>query len=184
MKLLRRLLISVFIALSFLTITCFAASVYAYAETCYEATIQSPTPFNGNGGEIIILNNGTVWKESSFQYLYLYSYNPSVTVCPSEGKMLLGKHRFFITPIGTQRTTSAATANTSGVIESRIDGEFKGWDGETIFKLSNGQIWQQASYSYTYHYAYSPKVLIYNAGGGSVMKVDGVDGTINVRRLK
>jgi hypothetical protein len=47
------------------------------------------------------------------------------------------------------------------VIESSIDGEFKGWDGSTIFKLSNGQIWQQSSYAYMYHYAYNPPVLIY-----------------------
>src|SRR6202044_232769 len=31
-------------------------------------------------------------------------------------------------------------------IESSISGEFHGWDGETIFKLDNGQIWQQAEY--------------------------------------
>lgn len=71
-----------------------------------------------------------------------------------------------------------------GVVESRIDGEFKGWDGETLFKLQNGQIWQQSSYAYTYHYAYSPGVLIYPSGGGYKMRVDGVDKVISVRRLK
>lgn len=35
------------------------------------------------------------------------------------------------------------------VIESRIEGEFEGWDGDTIFELENGQIWQQSSYAYT-----------------------------------
>lgn len=86
---------------------------------------------------------------------------------------------------------SNATAGSSGapsgpgaVIETRIDGEFSGWDGETIFKLANGQIWQQASYAYKYHYAYSPKVLIYRSGAGFRMKVDGVDGEIAVRQLK
>lgn len=181
MKLLRRLLISIFIAAA---ITNLAVSITAYAGACYETTIKSPTPFNGNGGEIIILNNGTVWKENSFQYLYLYSYNPSVTVCPSEGKMLLGRHRFSIAPVETTQTTATVAAKESGVIESRIDGEFKGWDGETIFKLNNGQIWQQSSYSYTYHYAFNPTVLIYSSGSGYVMKVDGVDRTVNVKRLK
>lgn len=74
--------------------------------------------------------------------------------------------------------------STPSVIESRIDGEFSGWEGETIFKLLNGQIWQQASYSYKYHYAYGPKVLIYKSGALYKMKVDGVDGEITVRRLK
>ena len=73
--------------------------------------------------------------------------------------------------------------NTPAVIESRIDGEFQGWDGETIFKLLNGQIWQQSSYQYHYHYAYSPKVTIYRTDGGYKMKVDGVDQTIYVKRI-
>lgn len=70
------------------------------------------------------------------------------------------------------------------VIESRIDGQFNGWEGETIFKLVNGQIWQQASYAYRYHYAYSPKVLIFRSGAQYKMKVEGMEGEISVRRLK
>jgi len=69
------------------------------------------------------------------------------------------------------------------VIETRIDGEFEGWEGETIFKMMNGQIWQQSSYAYMYHYAYSPEVIIYKTSSGYVLKVDGVDETINVVQL-
>jgi hypothetical protein len=49
-------------------------------------------------------------------------------------------------------------------IEAHIDGEFKGWTGETIYKLRNGQIWQQATYHY--HYAYAPEVTIYSTVEG------------------
>ncbi len=28
-------------------------------------------------------------------------------------------------------------------IVSRISGEFSGWDGETVFRLENGQVWRQ-----------------------------------------
>lgn len=70
------------------------------------------------------------------------------------------------------------------VVESRIDGTFNGWDGETVFKLQNGQVWQQASYAYMYHYAYAPRVLIYRSGAGFKMKVDGVTNEIAVRRLR
>ena len=69
------------------------------------------------------------------------------------------------------------------IIETRIDGEFDGWEGETIFKMMNGQVWQQSSYSYLYHYAYSPQVMIYKTSGGYVMKVDGVKETINVVQI-
>lgn len=81
-------------------------------------------------------------------------------------------------------TSSETAAPTGDVIESYIDGDFEGWEGETIFKLDNGQIWQQASYAYTYHYAYHPKVMIYKSGGQYKMKVEDVEDTISVRRLK
>jgi hypothetical protein len=73
---------------------------------------------------------------------------------------------------------------TSDVIESEIAGDFNGWDGETIFKLTNGQIWQQAEYDYEYEYAFQPEVTIYKAAGGYKMKVEGMDDTINVKRIK
>jgi hypothetical protein len=70
------------------------------------------------------------------------------------------------------------------VIESSIDGEFKGWDGSTIFKLSNGQIWQQSSYAYMYHYAYNPTVFIYQSMDGIKMKVEDVEELISVKKIK
>tara|TARA_B110000240_G_scaffold151067_1_gene167373 strand:+ start:68 stop:568 length:501 start_codon:yes stop_codon:yes gene_type:complete len=72
----------------------------------------------------------------------------------------------------------------NNVIETQIDGDFEGWEGETIFKMMNGQIWQQSSYDYTYHYAYSPEVLIYEFNGSWIMRVEDVDETIEVIQLK
>jgi hypothetical protein len=70
-------------------------------------------------------------------------------------------------------------------IEARIDGDFEGWEGETIYKLGNGQIWQQASYHYHYHYAYAPEVTIYSTAEGCALRVAGDnDQPISVRRLK
>ncbi|WP_313375035.1 hypothetical protein [Chishuiella sp.] len=73
---------------------------------------------------------------------------------------------------------------TGNAMETKIDGEFNGWDGETIFKMRNGTIWQQASYSYKYRYAYSPDVLIYSKDGSTYMRVEGMDDEIRVKRLK
>jgi hypothetical protein len=70
------------------------------------------------------------------------------------------------------------------VVESQIDGDFNGWEGETIVKLMNGQIWQQTEYHYEYHYAYMPNVLVYPSGGGYKMKVDGTEDAVGVQRLK
>ena len=73
---------------------------------------------------------------------------------------------------------------TPSVVESRINGTFEGWTGDTVFTLLNGQIWKQAMYSYTYHYAYSPEVLIYRSGNSFKMRVEGVTGFIYVTRLR
>ena len=72
----------------------------------------------------------------------------------------------------------------TGVIESKVDGEFEGWEGETIIKLMNGQIWQQIEYYYRYHYGYMPDVLVYRSAGGWKMQVEGIGKAVRVERLK
>lgn len=73
---------------------------------------------------------------------------------------------------------------TGTVIETQIDGDFEGWDGNTIFKMTDGTIWQQVSYDYTYDYAYMPDVIIYKKDGAYYMKVEDVEDEIEVRRIK
>jgi hypothetical protein len=46
-------------------------------------------------------------------------------------------------------------------LRSRISGTFKGWSGETVFRLENGQVWRQRlSGRYTYTGPPNPEVLI------------------------
>lgn len=79
---------------------------------------------------------------------------------------------------------SRETAVSQIVVESTIDGQFDGWDGHTSFEFVNGQIWVQDEYSYVYHYAYRPTVVVYETSGGYRLKVQGVDKTVKVRRIK
>ena len=85
-----------------------------------------------------------------------------------------------------QASANAAVApvTAGSVVESKIDGDFEGWEGETIVKLMNGQIWQQTEYHYHYHYAFMPDVLIYKKGTQWKMKVEGVEKSVGVERLK
>lgn len=115
------------------------------------------------------LSEGTMKTLIVFMFLFLTGCNPSAW-------------NSFLK--GFSEGLNSRTPTTSDVIESRIDGDFEGWDGETIFKLENGQIWQQKSYSYTYHYKYRPKVIIYYSDGEYILKVEDVDKTISVVRLK
>jgi hypothetical protein len=83
-------------------------------------------------------------------------------------------------------TAPAAPSRGSCVpaIESSISGDINGWEGETTFKLANGQIWQQAEYDYTYFYEYSPDVTIYQTSAGCRMKVEDEEETVLVKRIK
>lgn len=81
-------------------------------------------------------------------------------------------------------TVYAADAATQTVIETQVDGEFEGWEGETVVKLMNGQIWIQSEYHYEYHYAYMPAVLIYQSHGQWKMRIEGTDAAVGVERIR
>ncbi len=78
----------------------------------------------------------------------------------------------------------ANAADNFDIFETKIDGEFHGWSGNTLFALANGQIWQQSSHALVRHYSYAPKVLIYRSGSSIKMKVEGVENTISVKRIR
>jgi hypothetical protein len=86
--------------------------------------------------------------------------------------------------LGFLSNSSGGVSYTGELIQTQIDGDFEGWDGETIFKMMNGTIWQQASYDYTYHYLYMPAVIIYKKDGMFYMKVEDVEDEIAVRQIK
>lgn len=69
-------------------------------------------------------------------------------------------------------------------VESHIEGSFNGWSGSTVFKLRNGQVWQQQGYSHLHRYAYMPRVRIIRSGEGHAMVVEGVDAAVPVKRLQ
>ena len=172
----------------YVTFFCLASQAgIVVAQSCYESSIVSPSPFMGNNGEIFKLADGSLW-EVKFEYEYLYEYLPTVIICPTKGKLAIKGKSLNIALVGSARTAppggQARPAPSAGIVESQIAGEFSGWEGETIFKLTNGQIWQQSSYAYTYSYKYRPKVLIFPFGGGFELQVEGMDQRIKVVRLK
>ena len=74
--------------------------------------------------------------------------------------------------------------DTASVVESNIDGTFNGWDGDTVFELRNGQIWQQNEYAYNYSYGYSPDVWIVHTRRGWLMFVEGEGEPLRVKRIR
>lgn len=91
------------------------------------------------------------------------------------------KHSLEVAKFVTAKTAVEAK---EGAIETQIEGEFTGWTGETLWKMTNGQIWQQAAYAYHYRYLYRPKVLIYPMNNGWRMRVGGTDTEVAVKLVR
>jgi len=69
-------------------------------------------------------------------------------------------------------------------IESRITGTFTGWKGNTLFKLDNGQVWQQTD-SGTYETRLeNPPVVIKRLGFGYLLTLTGHGATVFVKRVQ
>jgi len=109
---------------------------------------------------------------------------PDVTVLRSGDLYRLIIEGFDDPILCTKLGRAPADSTDTPVIEGRIDGDSEGFDGETIFKLRNGQIWIQTDGYYRYRYKYAPEVLIYRSGSGYKLKLEGIDRAVSVQRLR
>ena len=66
---------------------------------------------------------------------------------------------------------------------SCIEGDFNGFDDGALFRLANGQVWQQTRFRYQYRYAYCPSVRIYESRGTHFLEVAGMDAAIEVTEV-
>lgn len=61
-----------------------------------------------------------------------------------------------------------------------VEGEWNGWDGDTVVELSDGSEWKQDEYLYEYRYAYRPTATV---NSRNEMHVEGMSRPVRVRRL-
>jgi len=70
-------------------------------------------------------------------------------------------------------------------LHARVLQPFKGWDGKTVFKLDNGQVWQQRrSGRFTYLGDDTRVVIKKNSWGFYDMRLIDADRSVGVKRLK
>lgn len=149
-----------------------------FSQDCYKSTIQSPTPFLGNHGEIVKLANGSIW-EIQYQYEYMYQYYPTVIACPSQGVLHVDNKKLTARAIKNINSSNSTT-----VIESYIENNFNGLNMGNIYRLANGQIWEQTE-AWAWAWSWSrPKVMIYKDGSITKMKVENIDHAISVEQIK
>lgn len=130
--------------------------------------------FNGwSGGTVVALTNGQFWQQNDYTYSYSYAYMPKVT---------------FYGSVGQYQMQVAGNPSIVGVTQVQgsvqtISGSFNGWTGQTVIALTNGQAWQQTDFTYSYSYAFMPKVTLILSGGVYKMQVAGTTSWIPVRQL-
>lgn len=102
------------------------------------------------------------------------------------------------TPAGTAAPAAApvapAVADRNGfntpetprtAINDRIKGTFRGWSGTTLFRLENGQVWQQAEPDGWKIERESPKVEIRPKMMGSwMLRIEGFNRSVRVKRIQ
>jgi hypothetical protein len=70
-------------------------------------------------------------------------------------------------------------------IESIIPGEFRGWTGKTVFRLANGQVWEQKSGGKFVTKKQNPVVVIKKgAFGAYYLRVKGFGSKCRVERIR
>lgn len=70
------------------------------------------------------------------------------------------------------------------VVEAQIAGDFRGWDGKTLFRLTNGQIWQQRVGGRYRYRAVDPEVKIQRARFGYYLEITATGRKVGVKRVK
>ena len=88
--------------------------------------------------------------------------------------------------IDVQLVSSGSSAASHGqpVIESTIISKFEGLNAGNIYKLANGQVWEQVEPWIWVWIWVNPTVTIYAASGGYKMKIENIEHHVFVRRLK
>jgi hypothetical protein len=54
----------------------------------------------------------------------------------------------------------------------QIEDDFERFDDEAVFRMTDGSVWYQSAYKYSYHYSYRPEVKIYRKNGVTIMVVN------------
>lgn len=149
----------------------FASRVQAQFNVYYR-TVDSTNSLNRLNGAI---TRGTLIKTSTTGFYeindnvnrLLPTLQPAVVVYEDSGRYLLRIE-------GIDSLLSCIKVRE--VIESNIEGDFKGWDGTSTFKLTNAQEWQQDHRTPTVTFnLYSPAVFIYLTPAGYKMKIEGLN---------
>jgi hypothetical protein len=163
---------------------------HANAQDCYQSSILSPSPFMGNNDEIFKLDDGSVWQVK-YEYEYLYEYNPSVIVCPSRGKLIVGKKSLTVQLVsGTPKAANPKGKTTPQAgkwelfEETNLKGSISGTVQQgSIFKTISGNVYEVVGLTLQLVLELQPEVMVLRRGDTYKLVVEGFDEPLICRKL-
>jgi hypothetical protein len=172
------------------TALAFVFAERAGAQQCYESSILSPAPFMGNNGEVFKLSDGSIW-EVKYEYEYLYEYYPTVIICPSRGRLILGKTSLNVQLVSSGQRVAASSKGrqtTAGqwvlFEETHLQGSISGTVQQgRIFRTLSGNIYEVSSPTLQLVLELQPEVMILRNGDTYKLIVKGFDEPLICRKL-
>ena len=157
----------------------------AIAAGCYESSIQSPTPFMGNNGEIFKLSDGSIW-EVKYEYEYMYEYYPSVIVCPDQGKLVIGDKKLNVQALAKGKSSGASSDNSWEIFEeTNLVGSISGTvQPGRIFRTTSGSIYEVTGLTLQLVLELQPSVMVLRNGSVYKLVVEGFDEPLICSKLK
>jgi len=149
------------------------------AQDCYESSIVSPSPFMGNNGEIFKLIDGSLW-EVKYEYEYLYEYYPSVVICPSQGRLIIGGKSLNVELVASSSVSKKAGSRQTGdweiFEETNLKGTISGIVKKgSIFKTVSGSVYEVTGITIQLVLELQPEVIVLNKGDTYKLIVEGFD---------
>lgn len=133
-------------------------------------------------GTLLKTIEGDVFEVSEFVIEIIIVINPEVTVITDgiEYKLIID---------GVDRVLVCNRIRGDGIgvgayFESKIDGNFEGFEFGKLYKLQNGQIWEQTSSKMSARYRFAPTVYVWQSGSRWKMRIDDDDRTVDVKQVK
>ena len=165
----------------------FVFSSSALAQDCYESSIVSPSPFMGNNEEIFKLADGSLW-EVKYEYEYLYEYYPSVIICPSRGRLIIGVKSLNVQLVAPGSGTRKGGSRQGGweiFEETNLEGSISGTVQQgRIFKTTSGSIYEVTGLTLQLVLELQPAVTVLRNGETYKLIVEGFDEPLICRKLK
>jgi hypothetical protein len=137
-------------------------------------------------GTLLKMASGSVYEVTDSIHVSVNRSDPDVTVHGSGSSVSLtidGVDK----PVRATLITRGSPWSVPGTperVESSVRGKFEGFARGRLYRLANGDIWEQTEYRTTYHSLYDPDVTIVRDGSEHRMSVDGVSDTVAVKRVK